>query len=271
MTRAIDVLVPTRGRPAALAVTLAALIGQTFADFRVLVSDQTEGLDVAQVGEVQAVMRVLNHLARPVEVEKHLPPRGMAEQRQFLLERATAPYVLFLDDDIILEPDVLGRLYAAIRREGCGFVGNAMIGLKYAHVVRPEEEHIVFWDGPVEPELVTPGGPAWGRHRLHNACNLLHVQQRLGLTPANERTYRVAWVAGCVLYDRRKLCAVGGFAFWRELPPVHAGEDVLAELRVMARFGGCGLAPSGAYHQDLPTTIPDRRCDAPWVLPVQPA
>jgi hypothetical protein len=35
----------------------------------------------------------------------------------------------------------------------------------------------------------------------------------------------------------------------------------------MARYGGCGLLPSGAYHLELPTTIPDRRTDAPKVLP----
>jgi hypothetical protein len=192
----------------------------------------------------------------------------LAEQRQFLLDQATAPRVLFLDDDIILEPDLLERLVRVLDRERCGFVGSAMIGLKYAHVVRPEEESIEFWDGPVEPELVLPGGPHWSRHRLHNACNLLHVQRRLGLSRTNERVYKVAWVAGCVLYDTTKLRQAGGFSFWPELPPVHCGEDVLAELRVMARFGGCGLAPSGAYHQDLPTTVVDRTCDAPWVLPV---
>lgn len=43
--------------------------------------------------------------------------------------------------------------------------------------------------------------------------------------------------------------------------------DVLAQLRVMARFGGAGLIPSGPYHQELPTTVTDRRCDAPPVLP----
>jgi hypothetical protein len=36
----------------------------------------------------------------------------------------------------------------------------------------------------------------------------------------------------------------------------------------MARHGGCGLIPSGAYHQELPTTVRDRRVDAPRVLPV---
>jgi hypothetical protein len=76
----------------------------------------------------------------------------------------------------------------------------------------------------------------------------------------------VAWVGGCVLYDTDKLRAAGGFSFWQDLPPRHAGEDVLAQLRVMERFGGCGILPSGAYHMELPTTVVDRATDAPLYL-----
>jgi hypothetical protein len=70
------------------------------------------------------------------------------------------------------------------------------------------------------------------------------------------------------MYDVEALREAGGFQFWRDLPPDHAGEDVLAQLRVMARRGGCGILPSGAYHQELPTTVRRRRVDAPRVLPV---
>ena len=78
--------------------------------------------------------------------------------------------------------------------------------------------------------------------------------------------YKIAWVAGCVLYDRAKLDAVGGFDFWRDLPPAHCGEDVVAERRVMARFGGAGILPSGAYHLESPTTVPDREHNASTLL-----
>lgn len=80
------------------------------------------------------------------------------------------------------------------------------------------------------------------------------------------RLYKLAWAGGCVLYDTAKLRRAGGFEFWRELPGEHCGEDVLAQLRLMARDGGCGLLPSGAYHQELPTTVPQREVDAPRVL-----
>ena len=68
------------------------------------------------------------------------------------------------------------------------------------------------------------------------------------------------------MFNSCKLRDAGGFDFWRELPPEHCGEDVLAQLRVMERFGGCGIIPSGAYHMELPTTIDQREVDAPLVL-----
>ena len=266
MMAELDVLVPTYRRPAALAVTLATLIGQTLPAFRVIVSDQTEPPGSLDTGEIQAVVRVLRATGRRVELLAHRPPRGLAEHRQWLLDRASARYALFLDDDVICEPDLLERLLRTIREEGCGFVGSAVMGLSHDADHRPLEEGIEFWDGPVQAERVEPGGPEWERHRLHNAANLYLLQRRLGLTAETQRVYHVAWVGGCVLYDVEALRACGGFAFWTELPPNHAGEDALAQLRVMARFGGCGVIPSGAYHQELETTVPDRAADAPWVL-----
>jgi GT2 family glycosyltransferase len=261
---AVDVLIPTCNRPTALAVTLTGLIAQTFQNFRIVISDQTDSSDQTEVdkptdtGEVQAVLRVLQAHGHSVDVHKHLPRRGIAEQRQFLLDQATAPYVLYLDDDVILEATVIQHLLTAIQTEGCGFVGNAPHGLSFRHDVRPQEQAIEFWHSPVQPEVVKPDTPAWERWRLHNAANLYHVQQRLGLAVGYPRKYKVAWVAGCVLYDADKLRRIGGFNFWHDLPPEHGGEDVLVQLQLMALYGGCGLIPSGAYHQELLTTIPDR-------------
>lgn len=265
----IDVLIPTYCRSAALALTLSTLAFQSHRDFRVIVSDQGDSQEALQSGEVRAAARFLQHRGHEVQLLSHLPRRGLAEQRQFLLDQSDAGYVLFLDDDLLLEEDVVERLHGAIREEGCGFVGCGLIGLSYLSDVRPDEQSIEFWTGRVQPELVQPDSAAWRRYRLHNAANLYHVAQRLRLSPREQRKYRVAWVGGCVMYDARALRAVGGFEFWRELPPEHAGEDVLAQLRVMAHYGGCALIPSGVYHQELPTTVPDRRVDAPRVLPIE--
>lgn len=262
----VDVLVPTCNRPDALAVTLTALGGQTAGPLRIVVSDQGDGAGAFSQPQVQAVLRYLAARGFAVEALRHLPRRGMAEQRAFLLAQARSPYCLFLDDDVILEPDMVERLHRAIVRLRCGFVGCGLHGLSYRGQVRPEQEAIEFWDGPVEPETIHPHSRAWARHHLHSAANLYHVQTRLGLTRETERHYRVAWIGGCVLFDTAMLRECGGFDFWRELPPAHCGEDVLAQLRVMERHGGCGLIPSGAYHMELPTTVTTREIDAPRVL-----
>ncbi len=265
MSAPVDILVPTFNRPAALAVTITSLYFQSLGDFRTIISDQTEGRSVFEDGVVRAALRLLGS-SRDVEAHRHLPRKGMAEQRNFLLARARAPYVLFLDDDLVLDPWVVHMMVGVIRKEGCGFVGCAPIGLSYVDDVRPDEQQIEFWEGPVTPEVVRPDTASWSRYKVHNAANILHVQRRRRLTPDNPQRYRIAWVGGCVLYDREKLIESGGFSFWELLPPNHAGEEIVAQLRLMSVHGGCGIAPSGVYHQELPTTVPDRTYDAPKII-----
>ena len=267
----VDVLIPTCDRPGALGVTLACLVGQTHRPLRVVVSDQGEQHDAEEVPEVRAVAAVLALSGRPVEVHKHLPRRGLAEQRQFLLDQATAPYALFLDDDVIVEGDLVERLVGTIRRQRCGFIGsfvNAPSAVDSAKPVDrpPDDVDLELWEEPVRPESVTPDSPQWHRHKLHFAAYLHELGQRLGITKDDQRVYKVAWSGGCVLFDVEKLRAAGGFSFWPDLPPEHCGEDVLAQTRVMAAYGGAGLVPSGAWHQEVPTTVTNREVDAPLAL-----
>jgi GT2 family glycosyltransferase len=259
----LDVLVPTSGRPGALAVTLTSLACSTVRDLRLVVSDQSDGAPSYDDPVVRGVLRVLEHHGTRVELHRHLPRRGMAEQREFLLQQATADRVLFLDDDLLLEPDAVATLMEAMGTTGAGFVAMAMQGLSFLADERPHE-HVAYeeWDGPVVPERVRKDTPGWDRWRLHNAANLVHLDRRLGPHPRGWRAYRVAWAAGCVLFDRRALIEAGGFAFWPDLPPQSAGEDVVAQLRVMERSGGAGVLPSGAWHLELPTSVGDRRVDA---------
>uniref|UniRef100_B8HSR8 Glycosyl transferase family 2 n=1 Tax=Cyanothece sp. (strain PCC 7425 / ATCC 29141) TaxID=395961 RepID=B8HSR8_CYAP4 len=270
MNAPLDILIPTCDRPAALAVTLTSLCSQTFAQFRLVISDQTEGPDALATKEVQAVLRVLQAHGHAIETYHHLPRRGLAEQRQFLLDQVQADYALFLDDDLILEPYVVEQLWRAMQAEQCGFVGSAVIGLSFLDDIRPQEQAIEFWQTPVQPEIVRPHTPQWNRWRLHNAANLYHLQTRLGLTPDQTRKYKVAWVGACVLYDVAKLRAIGGYSFWPQLPAEHCGEDVLVQLRLLEHYGGCGLIPSGVYHQELPTTVVNRSVDAHTYLPIAP-
>lgn len=258
----VSILIPTYNRVTALAATLTALCAQTFKDFNVIVADQGE-VSAASDGTIQTVCRLLELHGTPVRICQNFPRRGIAQQRQFLLDKSEGRYSLYMDDDVILEPDVVERMLKALREENAGFAGMALVGLSYLYDVRPHQQQIEFWNGMVEPERIRPHTPQWNRYPLHNAANIHHVAEKLSISTKEQRKYKVAWVGGCILYDTQKLRETGGFSFWEELPAEHCGEDVLAQLKLMEKYGGFGIIPSGAYHLELPTTIENREVNAP--------
>lgn len=248
----VDVLLPTCNRLESLIFTLSGVAAQTLRDLRVIVADQSD----TSAGEhlvIQTLCRIIT--ARGGSVEWHARPHvhGIAEQRDFLLRHASADAVLYLDDDVYMEPPVLARLLAALRDERCGFVGAFPAGLSHRNDQRPEQQLVEYWNGPVRPEIVAPDSPQWARWQLHRAANAWHVAQTL--PPCEYRRYKVAWVASCILYDRAKLLAVGGFSFWNRLPRWHSGEEVLVQNLLMRRWGGCALLPSETYYAQVPTTV----------------
>lgn len=268
MNKKISILIPTYNRPDALAVLLTSLINQSYQAFDIIISDQSD-YNIHMHGSLIAAIRVLTIHGHRIQIFRHLPKKGIAEQRQYLVDKAAHPYLLFLDDDLILEQYVLENLYTTIIEKRCGFVGQAPIGLSYANDYRPDQEAISFWKGKIQPEKITPNSKAWERSKLHAAANMYHVQQKLGLGNRDRKPYKIAWVGGCILYDAKKLKDCGGFSFWPQLPEHHCGEEVLLQLRMMKRYGGCAILPSGVYHQELPTTIKERDVNAPEYLSLQ--
>lgn len=249
---AVDILLPTCNRRESLVMTLAGIAAQSHTDLRVIVADQSD-TPLGEAPGIGALRRVI--AARGGEVAWHARParHGIAEQRAFLLDAAAAPYVLYVDDDVHMEPWVLARLLAVMAEQRCGFVGAFPAGLSFRDDVRPAQQRVEWWDGRVRPEVVEPGTPAWERAQLHRAANHWHVAQRLA--PGEQRLYKVAWVASCVLYDNARLREVGGFDFWPRLPRYHSGEEVLVQNLLLRRFGGCAILPSGTYHAELPSTV----------------
>lgn len=259
----VDVLIPTYRRTTGLAVVLTSLLGQTFNDFDVFISDQTDtGRPSYETIEIQTLIRALRWRGHTVAVHHHLPRRGLAEQRQFLLEQSTARYVQYIDDDVLLDPPVMERMLHVLQTEGCGFVGCAATGLEHLGDVRPHQHNIELWQGPVRPEPFEPTTIPWDRHKVNNAANALHLAARLAPGDKVVR-YKVAWVGGAnVLYDREKLLSVGGFSWWPRMPDEHAGEEVVVQFLLIRKYGGCGILPSGTYHLGLPTTVEDRTHNA---------
>jgi hypothetical protein len=248
----VDILLPTYNRLTSLILTLSGVASQDFTDFHVIVSDQS-----AEPVENEPVVRTLQRIieARGGTVEWHTRPQvhGIVEQRHFLLERSTAPAVLYLDDDVFMEPWVVGKLLQVLRDTGAGFVGAFPAGLSHRDDVRPHQQILDLWEGPVSPEIVEPGTPEWRRADLHSAANIYHVARTV--PPGEFRLYKVAWIASCVMFDRQKLLEVGGYSFWNRLPRWHSGEEVVVQNLLMRRFGGCAILPSGTYYSQVQTTV----------------
>jgi GT2 family glycosyltransferase len=251
---ALDILIPTLNRPTELAVTLAGIAAQTMRDVRVVVADQSD-TRVRTLPALSTLCRLIEQRGGSLEWHCRERRHGIAEQRNFLLGRASAESVLLIDDDIFMEPWVVAELQRVLHEEGIGFVGAFPAGLSFLDDRRPDQQRVEFWEGPVRPEKVEPESPEWGRARLHAAANVLHAAQRF--PHGAVRRYKVAWVGACALYDRAKLEAVGGFSFWPDLPEQHAGEEVLVQNLLLRRWGGCAILPSGTYHAEAPTTIGD--------------
>lgn len=233
-------------------MTLSGVATQDFTDLRVIVSDQSAE-PVEEEPVLQTLRRAIETRGGSVEWHTRGPVYGIVEQRQFLLERASAPAALYLDDDVLMEPWVVGKMLSVLNEQGCGFVGAFPNGMSYRHDVRPQQQIVDFWEGPVRPEVVEPGSREWERWNLHRAANLYHAGQRLA--PGEFRLYKVAWVASCVMFDRQKLLDVGGYSFWNRLPRYHSGEEVVVQNLLMRRFGGCAIMPSGTFYAEVPSTV----------------
>lgn len=248
----IDILLPTINRLSSLVMTLSGVAAQSMSTVRVVVADQSD-VPAEEERVVRTLFRVIEARGGAVEYHRRPPVHGIAEQRAFLLDRANADQVLYLDDDVLMEPWVVQRLSETLAQQGCGFVGAFPAGLSFSDDHRPGQQAIDYWEDRVQPEVVEPDGAAWERWHLHRAANLHHVACRL--PPDVTRLYKVAWVASCVLYDTAKLREVGGFSFWDRLPRYHSGEEVLVQNLLLRRWGGCAIVPSGTYYAELSSSV----------------
>src|SRR5690606_5729113 len=145
--QSLDILIPTIERLESLIATLPSGAMQAVESPRIVVADQS-GRAAASSPVVRTLHRIIEARGGDVEWHYRPPSKGIAEQRDFLLAQAKAPAVLFLDDDVVMEPWVARRLLDVLREQGCGFVGAFPSGLSFRDDVRPEQQHVELWEGP---------------------------------------------------------------------------------------------------------------------------
>jgi hypothetical protein len=114
----VSVCVVTHGRPRQLAALLTALVDQAAAPpFEILVGCDRDAEAASIAAAVVPAAQVLDTSGRS--------PGGGRNQ---LVERAQGDWLLFLDDDVVVGPDLLAGLRRAVGRwPGAGVVGGANV------------------------------------------------------------------------------------------------------------------------------------------------
>lgn len=120
----IDVVIPTFGRPATVTNTLRMLLEQETLPKRVIVVNQTPGVETADPEVWEAYREVGPEL---VWINRVTP--SLCGARNDALRAASAEICLFLDDDIIAPPDLVAKHWSRYQERG----GWAAVGGQVWH------------------------------------------------------------------------------------------------------------------------------------------
>lgn len=173
----VDVVIPTRDRPAQLAATLTALTKQVSGDFGIIVVDDggaapAETLVPATVCDVLTIRFLRNESSI-----------GPGPSRNHGVAASAADYVVFLDDDCVAVPEVVDRHRAALTR-----ARGPVVSL--GPILSPPGQRLSVWNH-------------WDADRLEREYARLRDKVA---TPAWTHLY-----TGNVGVRRKDFVAVGGF------------------------------------------------------------
>ncbi len=211
----VSAVIATRHRAGPLGRTLASLAAQGAVPGELFIVDaSTDDATAALYRELPGpLMDALRYQRASVP--------GAASQRNEGVARATQPFVLFMDDDILLEPDCLARMHAAMAADGRLGGVNAMItNQRYAPPGRASRGLYRLLHGRAET--------SYAGRVLGPGLNLL-PEDRPGLP----EVVPVEWLnTTCTLYRRE---ALPDPPFPAHFTGYSLGEDLTLSLRVAQR------------------------------------
>jgi GT2 family glycosyltransferase len=200
----ISVIIPTHGRPEALAETLAALLALDYPPDRYELVVVADGSDPSTAAVVQAAQR-----SGPRVGYVEQPSSGVARARNHGAEVAQGELLVFLDDDLLVSPDHLARHVEAQDRFGDVLANGHW---EFSPAVRSDLEATPFGRFRIDVEQ-------W-------------VKEGLPTEPISERYLRPVGVTACNLGVRAETFAwLGGFD---ETFPYAGCEDQDLSLRAAA-------------------------------------
>jgi len=120
----LDVLINTRDRLDSLPLVLIQLANQKVSPFRLLIRDESKK-PVINDTSVQNALYLLKQKGQMVVYWRGYRHGGEAFYRRQILLKASAPLVLFLDDDILLDnPEIITKMIKGLQRYPSAFYVN---------------------------------------------------------------------------------------------------------------------------------------------------
>src|SRR6266849_2510235 len=104
----VSVIIPTKNRAQDLQRTISTLLAQTRMVDELIIVDQSQTQSAIDAGSLR-----LKHVYNPRIT-------GLCQARNQGMKQATGDIWLFLDDDVLLEPDFIQNLLAAYRPDVTG-------------------------------------------------------------------------------------------------------------------------------------------------------
>lgn len=226
----ISVIVPTIGRAASLTELLSSLAGQSLKPDEVIVADGSTTDDVRRViAQPTWASRGLN--------VRHLPvrPPNAVRQRVAAIAESHGEYLLFLDDDVVLEPDCVAQLMAAIAHDA-GVVG-AFADFNNQTWAMPTRA----WHFYLRHVLGMQEGSWQGR--------VVGPLLRFGYNPPPAHVRPIEWLGTCnTLVRRSAYDRVGGFSdFFLHRSTINEDVDLGLKIASVGTIVFCPAARMGHF------------------------
>jgi len=186
----ISAVIPTAQRPAVLKRTLQSLYEGSAQPAEIILVDRSDSeefsLTARHIENWQGENVQITHLAASTS--------GAAAQRNEGIAHTTQEHLLFMDDDVILEPDCLEKVWNCLEAEQDAGAASAMISNQKYHSPGFISSRLFAWFAG--EKLASYAGRCIGP-----ACNILPSDQ--STLPAHAK---IDWLnAGCTIYKKNIL------------------------------------------------------------------